>query len=79
MIELKSFEELIEVQTKLFSKCDSLDLFFIRICITTINGFLFVIGADALEELKFYFMYDEIYNSLSSKEKEYIKRNYDGF
>lgn len=76
MKEIKTFDELIEIQDK---KCRSAyldDLGFLRYAFNVIDGLVFVIGAECHESLELFYMSRENYDKLSFNCRRYIGMYY---
>lgn len=76
MKEIKTFDELWNIQNEKWKRTCKLDLQLVRYGLRIIDGIVFLIGADCEEDLELFCMARENYNKLSDGEKDYIKNYY---
>ena len=77
MKEIKTFKELINIQSEHYATTCALDLLLHRSSVMLIDGFALVTGADCKEDLEIYNLSRETYNKFTEGEKEYLERYYD--
>lgn len=76
MKEIKTFDELWNIQDEKWKRTCSLDLLLMRVGYRIIDGIVFLIGADCKEDLELFYMSRENYNKLAEGEKDYLKNYY---
>lgn len=76
MREIKTFEELSEIESKKFDEACRLDLLFVLKGIRVIDGYVLIIGADCKNSIELFYMSIENFDLLNEKEKYYIRMEY---
>lgn len=76
MQEIKTLEELMDIQDDKYKTACSLDLMFMRVGYRIIDGYVLLIGADCKTSLELFYLSRENYDKWTDGSKDYLKHYY---